>query len=433
MSTTRKHDDAKLPDGWRIVPLRDLLSLEQPGAWGDDPTPSDPGVRVLRAADMSREGSVNPETAAWRRLSERDRKRRLMKQGDLILERSGGGPGTPVGRVALIKDFGPVYCNNFCQQLRFDTQQCIPRYAVRALWQRYVQGVTARLEHQTTGIRNLDYAGYLNHPVVLPPMPEQRAIADVLDSIDDAIERTEAVIAATETLRDSLLHELLTRGVPGWHTEWKDVPGIGTIPADWQVVRLGEVATVERGKFAHRPRNEPKFYGGDIPFIQTSDVVRSVGVIRSHSQTLNELGLSISRLFPVGTVVITIAANIGETAITEYPVAFPDSLVGITPTGGDGRFLEYFLRTQKATLQRFAPESAQKNINLEDLRPMLVPVPSEDEQTTIVQQLVAVQDYVDSLRELLNAAQTLKRSAADDFLSGRHSGDAVVTDFSPKA
>ena len=90
--------------------------------------------------------------------------------------------------------------------------------------------------------------------IALPPLPEQRAIADVLDSIDDAIERTEAVIAATETLRDSLLHELLTRGVPGWHTEWKDVPGIGTIPADWEVVRLGEVAEVRI--MGHSPPGE---------------------------------------------------------------------------------------------------------------------------------------------------------------------------------
>ena len=77
--------------------------------------------------------------------------------------------------------------------------------------------------------------------ISLPPLPEQRAIAAVLDSIDEAIERTEAVIAATERLRDALLHQLLTRGVPGWHTQWKDVPGIGTIPASWEVVRLGEV------------------------------------------------------------------------------------------------------------------------------------------------------------------------------------------------
>ena len=86
-------------------------------------------------------------------------------------------------------------------------------------------------------------------PILLPPLAEQRAIAAVLDSIDEAIERTEAVIAATEQLRDSLLHELLTRGVPGWHTAWKDVPGLGTIPADWDVVRLGDVAEINRSNW----------------------------------------------------------------------------------------------------------------------------------------------------------------------------------------
>ena len=275
MSTTRKHDNFAVPDDWRMVRLRDVLILDQPGAWGDDPTPDDPGVRVLRAADLTRDGKLSVESAAWRRLTARDRERRLMKNGDLILERSGGGPGTPVGRVALIKDLGTIYCNNFCQQLRVDDQQCNPRYAARALWHRYVQGVTSRLEHQTTGIRNLDYTGYLNHPIILPSLPEQRAIADVLDSIDEAIERTEAVIAATETLRDSLLHELLTRGVPGWHTEWKDVTGIGTIPADWEVVRLGEVATVN-------PKRPPL----DVPpetavtFLPMSSVGEDLGGIK---------------------------------------------------------------------------------------------------------------------------------------------------------
>ena len=78
-------------------------------------------------------------------------------------------------------------------------------------------------------------------PFLLPPLPEQRAIAAVLDSIDDAIKGAEAVIAATGQLRDSLLHDLLTRGLPGRHTEFRDVPGLGTIPADWEVVRLGDV------------------------------------------------------------------------------------------------------------------------------------------------------------------------------------------------
>ena len=91
-----------IPKGWRLVRLGDVLELDQPGAWGEDPTPAEPGVRVLRAADLTRDGQVKPGNAAWRRLSERDLERRLMQEGDLILERSGGGPGTPVGRVALV-------------------------------------------------------------------------------------------------------------------------------------------------------------------------------------------------------------------------------------------------------------------------------------------------------------------------------------------
>ncbi len=258
-----------------------------------------------------------------------------------------------------------------------------------------------------------------NLPILLPPLPEQRVIAAVLDSIDDAIEGAEAVIAATEQLRDSLLHNLLTRGVPGWHTEWKDVPGLGTIPADWEVVRLGEVAEVERGKFAHRPRNEPRFYGGDILFIQTGDVVRANGRVKEHGQTLNDLGLSISRLFPAGTIIVTIAANIGETAIADYPVAFPDSLVGVTPHGIDTRFLEYFLRTQKGRLNQFAPESAQKNINLEDLRPLSTPLPPVPEQEAIASLLDTADLTLAEAKKERDGLQLLKESTADTLLTGR--------------
>ena len=256
-------------------------------------------------------------------------------------------------------------------------------------------------------------------PILLPPLLEQRAIAAVLDAIDEAIECTEAVITATERLRDALLHELLTRGVPGWHTAWNNVPGFGTIPACWEVVRLGEVAEVERGKFAHRPRNEPRFYGGDVPFIQTADVVQANGRIRQHSQTLNDLGLSISRLFPAGTIIVTIAANIGETAIADYPVAFPDSLVGVTPHGINTIFLEYFLRTQRVRLNQIAPESAQKNINLEDLRPLSTPLPTEPEQQAIAELLDGVDRAIERGGEERDGLQSLKASAADALLTGR--------------
>ena len=163
--------------------------------------------------------------------------------------------------------------------------------------------------------RRADFGDFAQLPVLLPPLLEQRAIAGVLDSIDEAIESAEAVIAATERLRDALLHELLTRGVPGWHTQWKDAPGLGTIPASWEVVRLGEVlesttygtneplstrgemvvlrmnnlqngeinlSEVRRADLSKKEVHELNLVPGDILFNRTNslDLVGKVGVVR---------------------------------------------------------------------------------------------------------------------------------------------------------
>ena len=199
-----------IPAGWQVVRLKQILVLDQPGAWGDEPTANAPGVRVLRAADLTRDGRVVPDGAVRRRLSKPDRLRRLMRDGDLMLERSGGGPGTPVGRVALIDGLGPIYCNNFSQHLRFDTARCNPNYAVTALWHRYLRGVTARLEHRTTGIRNLDYGGYLAFPFPLPPLAEQQVIAKTLDRTDVLLARTREERDRIQTLKASTSDALLT-------------------------------------------------------------------------------------------------------------------------------------------------------------------------------------------------------------------------------
>ena len=135
--------------------------------------------------------------------------------------------------------------------------------------------------------------------------------------MDDAIEKTQAAIDQVQVVKRGLMQELLTRGLPGRHMRFKQTE-IGDIPEGWEVVALSSVASVERGKFAHRPRNDPRFYGGQHPFIQTGDVAACDGLIDTYSQTLNEEGLAISRLFPSGTIVVTIAANIGSTGIAAF-------------------------------------------------------------------------------------------------------------------
>ena len=168
-----------------------------------------------------------------------------------------------------------------------------------------------RRRSRGTTIQGISREDVASLPILLPPLAEQRAITAVLDSIDEAIERTEAVIAATERLRDSLLHELLTRGVPGWHSEWREVPGIGTIPACWDVLRLEEVAEVERGKFAYRPRNDPVLWWGHPIYSDWGRSPSKWDNINEHSQNAKRArAFDQSASFPRGTIVITIAAKV---------------------------------------------------------------------------------------------------------------------------
>ena len=137
-------------------------------------------------------------------------------------------------------------------------------------------------------------------------------------------------------------------------------------------------------------------YGGDFPFIQTGEVARASGWIQHHSKTYNHLGLNQSRLWPKGTLCITIAANIAETGILAYPACFPDSIVGlVTERPTLTKFLDYFMRTARFDLTRYAPATAQKNINLATLSRLTVPLPPAVEQERIVkllERLVTVQE-----------------------------------------
>jgi len=157
------------------------------------------------------------------------------------------------------------------------------------------------------------------------------------------------------------------------------------------VQKLGEVVKMQRGRFGHRPRNDPRFFGGKYPFIQTGNVVeasKSNSKI-NYSQTLNELGLQTSRLFQPDALVITIAANIGDTAILDYQACFPDSLISLKPKNEDLNiyYLNYYLRFIKKYIENLAPQAAQKNINLQQLNPIPVVVPPISIQETIIEKL----------------------------------------------
>lgn len=240
-------------------------------------------------------------------------------------------------------------------------------------------------------------------PTWAPPLDEQRQIAEILDTLDYAIATSERLIGKGSLLAAAIERSLFDQVL------------------DRPPTRLDLLASVDRGRFTARPRNDPMFYGGPYPFAQTGDVTASArGLLQSVSQSLNERGRRVSRSFPPGSVAVTIAANIADTAILASETFFPDSVVGVIPHDpSTARWVEMCIHRCKPRLEAAAPQSAQKNINLEDLRPLAVPdVPVEDQRrfgTIYEESCRATVAERDRLAKLI----TLRAGLADDLLSGR--------------
>jgi type I restriction enzyme, S subunit len=275
-------------------------------------------------------------------------------------------------------------------------------------------GLTGLNSHST--IPGLSRENVLSIHLDFPGLDEQKKIATYLDLVEDKLILESLALQQTSDLKRAAMRELFTRGLRG---EAQKETEIGLVPESWELFELSSIAHIERGRFLHRPRNEPRFYGGNTPFVQTGDVVRSGGRIRSFTQTLNDDGVTISRVFPKGTILITIAANIGYSGILEFDSACPDSLVAITPQVKlDVRFLEYFLQTQQPEMDRMAPKGTQKNINIQFLSPWPIPTPSLPEQRKIVEILDAIDRKIELHKKKKALLEELFTSLLHKLMTG---------------
>jgi type I restriction enzyme S subunit len=191
------------------------------------------------------------------------------------------------------------------------------------------------------------------------------------------------------------------------------------LPAGWAWGRFPELGTFGRGKSKHRPRNDARlFEKGSHPLIQTGDVARSNGVIETITNYYNDFGLAQSLKWPKGTLCITIAANIADSGILNFAACFPDSVVGFIPAPvfKSARYFEYFVRTAKANLLEFAPATAQKNINLEILSSVLIPLPPLAEQERIVAKVDELLALCDQLEASLATGETTRSRLLDALL-----------------
>jgi len=246
----------------------------------------------------------------------------------------------------------------------------------------------------------------------LPPLAEQQRIVGVLDEAFEGLAtaraNAEKNLQNARAIFESHLQSVFTQRGPGCKQK-----------------TLEEVATTfGRGKSKHRPRNEPKLYGGKYPFIQTGDIRNADHFITEYSQTYSELGLAQSKLWPKGTICITIAANIAETAILGFDACFPDSIIGVVanPKEAEVGFIEYLLQSFKARIQALGKGSAQANINMGTFENERFPFPPVAEQKEIVAKLDALREETQRLARLYErkraALEALKKSLLHEAFNG---------------
>jgi len=170
------------------------------------------------------------------------------------------------------------------------------------------------------------------------------------------------------------------------------------MPNNWKTYKLTELGTIARGKSKHRPRDASHLYGGKYPFIQTGDVKAANHKLYKYTQTYSESGLAQSKLWPKGTMCITIAANIAETSILTYQACFPDSIIGFIADEEkcDIDFIEFMMQYFKQEVQSHSIGSVQDNINLGTFNRLEFLVPPLPEQKAIANILSAIDDKIEN-------------------------------------
>ncbi len=323
----------KLPSDWQAVPASEHLTLESGQRPSQHVTDDPNDVPSWGGENITDDGFITLENQRFiNREYFRTKGKGKVRVGDILVNKDGANTGKvafvdslPVAEVSVNEHVFIVRNKGeFDQRFLFD-------FLRSYLGQKQIKALIIGSAQPGLNTR------FTKH-VLLPKtdIDEQRRIGRLFVEIDSAITAARQSITTTEGLQKGLMQRLLTGrlkpdGTRRLASEFWTHPKAGLVSKGWEVSPLKRLAEIQRGKFSHRPRNEPRFFGGPYPFIQTADIVASRGYIRQHSQILSEEGRVISRMFPRGTIMITIAANIGDTAILAYDMFATDSVIGITP------------------------------------------------------------------------------------------------------
>jgi type I restriction enzyme S subunit len=393
------------------------------GLWAGK-TPPFVTAGVIRNTNFTESGRVDYSDVAWLQVEQKQLAKRQLTPGDIIIERSGGGPKQPVGRVVYFaREDGPFSFSNFTSAIRVrDTEAFDPRFVFYRLLELYQSGRTEDIQRRTTGIRNLDFTAYKERarfPEI--PLPEQQKIAGVLDVVQQTTEQQERLLATTAELKRALLHRLFTQGV---HGEPQKETEIGLVPKSWDVRPLDEYLSE-----AQYGLSEKGALSGPYALLRMTNQQR--GRISPEKLQFVELSGQQFEKFRVEKHDILFNRTnshelVGRTAIFDLDgyFVFASYLIRLRTKAGHLRphFLNHYFNwdeTQIRLKSIAARAVSQSNISATRLRGFLVPVPKPNEQDEIISQIDCLEAKTELHSKKGELLEDLFRTLLHDLMTGR--------------
>jgi type I restriction enzyme S subunit len=406
--TPVESDLGSVPVDWDVTQLGSLLREMRNGTTATQNTEGR-GLAVTRIETIS---SGRVDYSKVRHVDASEETLFRLEPGDVLFSHINSV--SHIGKVARFRGERPLYHGMNLMLLRFDASQIDPLFGFLCLGSRRAKAFfEARCKKAINQASlNRGDVGALRMP--LPPLPEQRKIAAILSSIDDAIEAAQAVTDQVQVLKKAMMAELLTRGIPGRHTKFK-MTEIGEVPEDWEVVRAGDVCdSITKGATPQEQTRD----AGEIPFLKVYNIDPGGFIDFDYQPTfiprsVHEAELRRSRVASGDVLMNIVGPPLGKVAIV--PPGFPQSNINqaiavFRASRVESAFLAMCLRAPHLfewASARAKRTSTQLNLTLELCRDYPIPLPSPSERAHIVAVLGSVEvrlhaesDFVESLRRV---------------------------------
>lgn len=417
----------RVPEHWEVKRFKFAISTCRNGIWGDDPTGHD-DTPCVRVADFDRSAlRVNQEIPTLRAIPERDRASRLLRPGNLLLEKSGGGDSQPVGQVVLYDQAVEAVCSNFIARMEL-VHRADPSFWCYQFAGAYACGLNLRSVKQTSGIQNLDQEQYLDEMATCPPHAEQSAIAAALDRetarIDALIAKKTRFIELLKEKRQALITHAVTKGLaPNVKMKDSGVEWIGEVPEHWAVCKLNFRYSVELGKMLDQKRITGKHL---VPYLRNQDV--QWGDISADDLPLMDISPDEFDRYTVvnGDLLVCEGGDVGRAAIWRgAPIGYQKALHRLRPRGFDHTPFMYSLLIAAKTSGVFSESDSKSTIShlpAEAFRTYRFPFPPPAEQTAIADALYRKTACIDAVIAKVEHSITLLKERRSALITAAVTG-----------